>query len=42
LLLKQLPAAYDIGHVSITGELVRMQMVKRHVKEADVVKKDLP
>ncbi|RFZ82745.1 hypothetical protein DYU05_11265 [Mucilaginibacter terrenus] len=30
---------YDIGHVSITGELVRMQMVKRHVKEADVVKK---
>ncbi|HEK20368.1 PSP1 domain-containing protein [Mucilaginibacter sp.] len=30
---------YDIGHVSITGELVRMQMHKRHVKEADVVKK---
>ncbi|WP_295720710.1 regulatory iron-sulfur-containing complex subunit RicT [Mucilaginibacter sp.] len=30
---------YDIGHVSITGELVRMQMTKRHVKEADVVKK---
>lgn len=30
---------YDIGHVSLTGELVRMQMVKRHVKEADVVKK---
>ncbi|RVU01307.1 hypothetical protein EOD41_04905 [Mucilaginibacter limnophilus] len=30
---------FDIGHVSLTGELVRMQMVKRHVKEADVVKK---
>lgn len=30
---------YDIGHVSITGELVRMQMTKRHVKEADIVKK---
>jgi len=30
---------YDIGHVSITGELVRMQMVKRHVKEQDVAKK---
>jgi cell fate regulator YaaT (PSP1 superfamily) len=30
---------YDVGHVSITGELVRMQMVKRHVKEADVTKK---
>jgi cell fate regulator YaaT (PSP1 superfamily) len=30
---------YDIGHVSLTGELVRMQMVKRHVKEADVTKK---
>jgi cell fate regulator YaaT (PSP1 superfamily) len=30
---------YDVGHVSLTGELVRMQMVKRHVKEADVVKK---
>jgi cell fate regulator YaaT (PSP1 superfamily) len=30
---------YDIGHVSITGELVRMQLTKRHVKEADVVKK---
>lgn len=30
---------YDIGHVSITGELVRMQMVKRRVKEADVAKK---
>jgi len=30
---------YDVGHVSITGELVRMQMVKRRVKEADVTKK---
>jgi cell fate regulator YaaT (PSP1 superfamily) len=30
---------FDIGHVSLTGELVRMQMTKRHVKEADVVKK---
>ena len=30
---------YDVGHVSITGELVRMQMVKRRVKEAEVAKK---
>jgi cell fate regulator YaaT (PSP1 superfamily) len=30
---------FDVGHVSITGELVRMQMVKRHVMEADVTKK---
>ncbi|MGZ3756607.1 MAG: PSP1 domain-containing protein [Mucilaginibacter sp.] len=30
---------YDLGHVSLTGELVRMQMTKRRVKEADVVKK---
>jgi cell fate regulator YaaT (PSP1 superfamily) len=30
---------FDVGHVSITGELVRMQMVKRRVKEDDVVKK---
>jgi cell fate regulator YaaT (PSP1 superfamily) len=30
---------YDVGHVSITGELVRMQMVKRRAKEEDVVKK---
>ena len=30
---------YDVGHVSVTGELVRMQMVKRRVKEEDVVKK---
>ena len=30
---------FDVGHVSMTGELVRMQMVKRHVNEADVAKK---
>jgi len=30
---------FDVGHVSVTGELVRMQMVKRHVTEADVAKK---
>ena len=30
---------FDVGHVSITGELVRMQMVKRHVNEADIAKK---
>src|ERR1700748_3201832 len=30
---------YDVGHVSVTGELVRMQMVKRRVREADVAKK---
>ncbi|MGI4805145.1 MAG: PSP1 domain-containing protein [Janthinobacterium lividum] len=30
---------FDVGHVSITGELVRMQLVKKHVKEADVTKK---
>jgi cell fate regulator YaaT (PSP1 superfamily) len=30
---------YDVGHVSITGELVRMQMVKRRVKEEEVAKK---
>jgi cell fate regulator YaaT (PSP1 superfamily) len=30
---------YDVGHVSITGELVRMQMVKRRVKESEVAKK---
>ncbi len=30
---------FDVGHVSITGELVRMQMVKRHVNEGDVSKK---
>jgi len=30
---------YDIGHVSVTGELVRMQMQKHRVKEEDVTKK---
>ena len=30
---------FDVGHVSVTGELVRMQMVKRRVKEEDVAKK---
>ena len=30
---------YDVGHVSLTGELVRMQMVKRRVREEEVVKK---
>jgi cell fate regulator YaaT (PSP1 superfamily) len=30
---------YDVGHVSVTGELVRMQMVKRRVKEEEVAKK---
>lgn len=30
---------YDIGHVSITGELVRLQMVKRKIKEEEVSKK---
>jgi cell fate regulator YaaT (PSP1 superfamily) len=30
---------YDVGHVSVTGELVRMQMAKHRVKEDDVTKK---
>lgn len=30
---------YDVGHVSVTGELVRMQMQKHRVKEEDVTKK---
>ena len=30
---------YDVGHVSLTGELVRMQMVKRRVRDTDVAKK---
>jgi cell fate regulator YaaT (PSP1 superfamily) len=30
---------YDVGHVSVTGELVRMQMVKHRVNEEDVTKK---
>ncbi|HXI00847.1 MAG TPA: regulatory iron-sulfur-containing complex subunit RicT [Sphingobacteriaceae bacterium] len=30
---------YDIGHVSLTGELVRLQLKKKHVSIADVTKK---
>src|SRR3569833_688983 len=30
---------YDVGHVSVTGELVRMQMQKHRVMEEDVTKK---
>jgi len=30
---------YDVGHVSLTGELVRIQMTRRRVKEEDVLKK---
>lgn len=30
---------YDIGHVSLTGELVRLQLVKKHQVEADVTRK---
>ena len=30
---------YDIGHVSLTGELVRMQLKKRQVRTEDVFKK---
>src|SRR5579863_7069575 len=30
---------FDVGHVSVTGELVRMQMAKHRVKEDDVTKK---
>src|ERR1700749_1183189 len=30
---------YDIGHISLTGELVRMQMAKRRVRDTDVAKK---
>ncbi|MFM6975267.1 MAG: stage 0 sporulation family protein [Sphingobacteriaceae bacterium] len=32
-------SGYDIGHVSLTGELVRMQMKKRNVRPDDVTKK---
>jgi len=32
---------YDIGHVSLTGELVRMQLKKKHLKVEDVSKKVL-
>lgn len=30
---------YDIGHISLTGELVRMQLKKRHLRVEDVVRK---
>ena len=30
---------YDIGHISLTGELVRMQIKKKHQKLEDIVKK---
>jgi cell fate regulator YaaT (PSP1 superfamily) len=30
---------YDIGHISLTGELVRMQIKKKHLKPEDIVKK---
>jgi cell fate regulator YaaT (PSP1 superfamily) len=30
---------YDVGHVSLTGELVRMQLKKKNVSSEDVVKK---
>jgi len=30
---------YDIGHVSLTGELVRMQIKKKHLKQEDITKK---
>lgn len=30
---------FDVGHVSVTGELVRMQMVKHRVNESDITKK---
>lgn len=32
---------YDIGHVSLTGELVRMQLKKKHLKVEDISKKVL-
>ncbi|MBE7175545.1 MAG: hypothetical protein INR69_04030 [Mucilaginibacter polytrichastri] len=32
---------YDVGHVSLTGELVKLQMAKHHVKDADVTRKIL-
>ena len=30
---------YDVGHVSLTGELVRMQLRKKNVRTEEVVKK---
>ncbi|WP_423148683.1 PSP1 domain-containing protein [Rubrolithibacter danxiaensis] len=32
---------YDVGHISLTGELVRMQLKKKHLKTEDVTKKIL-
>ncbi|WP_207429294.1 regulatory iron-sulfur-containing complex subunit RicT [Pedobacter sp. SYSU D00535] len=32
---------YDVGHISLTGELVRMQIKKKHLKMEDIVKKIL-
>ncbi len=32
-------SGYDVGHVSLTGELVRMQLKKRNVRLDDVTKK---
>ena len=32
-------SGFDVGHVSLTGELVRMQLKKRNVKTEDVIKK---
>ena len=29
---------YDVGHVSLTGELVRMQIKKKHLKLEDISK----
>ena len=34
-------SGYDIGHVSLTGELVRMQLKKRNIRSEDVEKKIL-
>lgn len=32
---------YDVGHISLTGELVRMQIRKKHLKLEDIIKKIL-
>ena len=32
-------SGFDVGHVSLTGELVRMQLKKRNVKTDEVIKK---
>jgi cell fate regulator YaaT (PSP1 superfamily) len=34
-------SGYDVGHVSLTGELVRMQLKKRNVRQEEVSKKIL-